>query len=201
MKSFLKLLAGGSLVVLCWVGAPAHAQTDFHLFHTVHPYNGNTLPLDPSKTVYGKTAAEVCAQRSAAEIMGPFANTPNIIFVGYLPEFAPHGDCGLRSLLNATSTVVITTPTIGPERAFCSSILAGANVNPNAPIPQICVATCPDPEKDAEGSCPVLRPKESGTPPICCGNPVNPGTGNKFQAETDLAAETSGRSFSPRCGR
>ena len=105
------------------------------------------------------------------------APTPNILYVGYLPEQGPNGSCGLRWLNTNGAPVVVTWAMIGPGTASCSDILGIAANNPNAPIPQSCVAQVPS-------------PKNAG----CCntGNPVNPGTGNKFQAETDLVPARAG---------
>src|SRR5258706_16008507 len=59
--------------------------------------------------------------------------------------------------------------------------------------------TCPDDQKGPDGRCRVLSPKDLGEPckqckKPCptCGNPINTGTGNKYQAETDLNAAVAG---------
>ena len=61
--------------------------------------------------------------------------------------------------------------------------------NPNT---DTCDNKCPDGAiADARGYCPVITPipeKNSGAPETCAGNPLNVGTGNKYQAETDLPA-------------
>jgi YD repeat-containing protein len=181
----------GLVLLSSWFANFASGQTDPNPFFTQTPYDGNTLPLDLSRTVYGKSLAEVCGQRTAAEI-ALFNNFKNVQYIGWL-DTGGDGFCGVLWLNDAASPpVLVTSLSIGPARALCSDVLTiGAN-NPTAAVSQLCTMQCADSDKDANGDCPITGPKRSGPPPDCCANPVSPATGNKYQAETDLTAALPG---------
>jgi len=182
------------LFSLSWLGGSAHAQ---YVFATIYPYDGSSLPLDLSKQIFATTMAELCPQRTDAEIfwfMDP-NRPPNLLYVGFLPpgvipNGSPNGYCGYQTLnYNANPPVVVTTPVIPPNTIYCSQVPGMAN-NPNAALPQWCLMACPDDQKGTDGSCLVLSEKQSGK--CCLGNPVNPATGNKYEEETDLASVIAG---------
>jgi len=183
------------VLILSWLSGWAQAQTT--LFYADYPYDGtyaaNGVPRDWSKSVYGKTMAEVCAQRTASEInfTGRGNETHPLLYVGWLPSGA-NGVCGVQ-WLNTTPDpdVVVTEDVIPANTRSCSDIFSiASNLDPNAPVPQICAMQCPLDQIGPDGDCRALSPKNSGEQCPTCGNPVNPATGNKFQAETDLAPGT-----------
>jgi YD repeat-containing protein len=185
MKSFLKQLL--FVAAACAAGA-AHPQVI--LWHTLAPYDGGVRPFDPSRAVYGKTGAAVCAQRTDAE-MKNFTNFPNVVFVGWIPDPNPEhpGHCGVQWLNDVSNPpVLVTTLAFQPGAAFCPDVVNGAISNPNRPVPQVCVITCPPPQVLINGECKIF------SPPCCptAGNPIHPGTGNKAQHETDLVAAVPG---------
>jgi YD repeat-containing protein len=172
------------LLVVClyFPGSHLHAQQN-GVFFTGFPYDGNNAPADRSKIVFGSTPEEVCAQLTEAEIIG--AQTAPIVFVGTLPG----GTCGYQYLaifFDGTSAV-ITNGDFNADFAPCGTVFA-----PPAPQPPICFLPCPADQVGPDGFCRDTSPKNGGPPCPGCGNPVNPGTGNKFQAESDLAARGPG---------
>jgi hypothetical protein len=161
------------LFSLSWLGGSAHAQD---LFTTLYPYGGDNLPLDFSKQIFAVTMPELCPQRTDGELIQGSIWPPNLIYVGWLT--------GLAAVSSSITTpVVTTTPLIPPNKVYCSQLLSPGN-NPNVPLPQWCLMACPDNQKGTDGSCLVLSEKQSGEPCTKCGNPVNPATGNKYEAET-----------------
>src|SRR5258706_5234688 len=186
------------LVALLLRGGFAHADEMF--FYTLFPYDGSTLPLDITKIIYAKTMPELCAQRTTAEMLGLGPTPPNTIYVGYLSSGPPGGSCGTRSLNYVVDPpVVVTWGLVGPAAMSCAGTIDTAKVTPGATVPQTCVMPCPDDQKGPDGRCRVLSPKDAGEPckqckKPCptCGNPINTGTGNKYQAETDLNAAIAG---------
>ena len=186
------------LLALLVLRGTAFAQETF--FFSQYPYDGTytnstpPIPVDPSKMVYGKTMAELCAQKTTTEITQFLlpANAP-LLYVGWLPS-GLHGVCGFR-WANAVVTppVTVTTVVIGANLRTCPDTISYAGNNPGAPIPQAClISACEDADRLADGYCPVSSPKVAGESCPECGNPINPATGNKFQAETDLGAVVPG---------
>jgi len=84
---------------------------------------------------------------------------------------------------------VINTPQFSATLSNCQETFP-----PTAPAPPICSHPCPGGQVGPDGFCRDTSPKNGGGPPpdCCSGNPVNTGTGNKFQAESDLAARGPG---------
>src|SRR5262245_23237469 len=74
----MRVLVAVCALLLCL--SPAEAQ---NFYYTAWPY-GAFLPPDPSKIVFGKTMAEVCAARSDKELILPEPNPPTnpVTFVG-----------------------------------------------------------------------------------------------------------------------
>jgi YD repeat-containing protein len=120
--------------------------------------------------VYGATLAEVCAKRSQAEIIQFAPPPPDLIIIGWIPDGSPEGSCGMKWLING---ILATSIGILPTKQPCPDAVSGGGANPNRPVPQGCIVNVPPPEN-------------GGPPEPCCGNPVNWGTGNKYQADTDL---------------
>jgi len=192
-RSFLFLLC------LYFPGSHLHAQQNTFLF-TYFPYDGANFAFDPSKIVYGSTQEEVCAERSVWEITGGFTapGSNALIYFGMMPE----GTCGANApccgfqwlnMVNGPPGIVINTPQFAGTLASC-----GETFPPTAPPPPSSLCSCPP-----GASC---SPKDGGGPPTCgggggggggdgggspssfCGNPVNAGTGNKRESETDLTS-------------
>jgi YD repeat-containing protein len=161
------------------VALSANAQYDG--YHFIWPY----LNSQPSKAAVGATPAEACAQRTDAEILQTINPATPILFVGLLPS----GQCGFQ-WYNATRDEVTDFPKVTPAFATCAQFNA---MVPEYPRPAICSLECPADQKDATGLCRVSTPKNPGPPCPRCANPVHPGTGNKFQAESDLAPVAGGQ--------
>jgi YD repeat-containing protein len=129
----------------------------------------------------------MCAKRTDAEIRFLHSSAAEavhpIVFIGLLPS----GNCGYR-WMNTTPVppVLVTTEAIAPQFASCETFNSFV---PQYPRPPLCPLNCPSDQKDpVTGLCRLSTPKNAGKPCPECGNPVHPGTGNKFQAEIDLAA-------------
>ena len=191
MKSFLKCLVAG----LGFVASLAAAQQPYGAFHALSPYDGNNaelgFPFDLSRAAVGSTRAEMCANRGDLE--QSFFHSPSaravhpIVYIGLLPS----GNCGYRFMNNAVVPgVLATVEMIAPNFATCQTFIPSASQYPRPPL---CPLDCPAEQKDpATGLCRVSMPKSAGNPCPKCGNPVHPGTGNKFQEDVDLPS-TSGR--------
>ena len=166
---------------------PLHAQQSGFDF-TFYPYDGNNQPFDGSRMAVGDTPEEACAARSSAEIINFRTGNQarDIFYIGWL---SPEGQCGWRSnnCVPGQGCVVVTSGAFNPQGAFCGSFPASIR-------PARCFVPCPNGQALSDGSCPVSSPKNQGSPPphCCGGNPVNTGTGNKFQRETDLAGTGAG---------
>jgi YD repeat-containing protein len=192
VKPPLRLLVA-FLFSLSWFSGSAHAQD---LFTTTYPYDGNNLPLDLSKQIFARTMPELCPQRTDAELffgLPPPRGVP-VLYIGFLPQSTVgtiNGLCGYQ-WFNAARNEIVTVGVIPPNKMFCSEVPRMAAVDPNAALPQWCLMACPDNQKGSDGYCPVLSPKQSGKSCPKCGNPVNPATGNKYEAETDLASVIAG---------
>jgi len=160
------------LVCLYFSGSYLHAQQDI-VFFTIFPYDGNNLPFDPSKIVYGSTPEEVCAKRTSAEILGPMGFLANpqgpVTFIGLLPG----GSCGFQwlNLVNGPPGVVVTVPEFSAQGATCEQIRFSVGCD-------LCGCSAGGGSGGGGG----------GSDGTWCGNPVNAGTGNKLQSETDLTA-------------
>lgn len=175
MKWFQTSVVVISFVLLPFFCVPAWAQTQ-QLFVITDPYNNITRPFDPTRRVYGKTQAEVCGQRTVAELTN-FGSYPTLFFAGYSSDCGPN-TCDIKWINTGHGgDAVVTTCTLTMAAASCQELLADPAGHPN--IPQECVAQVP-------------TPKNAGQPCPSCGNSINPGTGNKYQAETDLAPVTAG---------
>jgi YD repeat-containing protein len=191
VKSLLELFGGrwlgAALAVALTFGAPlANAQQEYGAYHFLYPYDGNNKPIDLSRAAVGSTVAEACSKRTQDEITGGYDNPVHpFISVGVVQPAPPA--CGFY-WLNTTPDpdAVITVPVVAPQFHSCESF---ASFPPQYPKPALCPLNCPADQKDpSTGLCRLSSPKNAGPPCPKCGNPVNPGTGNKFQAETDLAS-------------
>src|SRR5258708_22405155 len=169
--------------------SPSHAQQNGVLY-TFWPYDGSSFALDFTKIAYGSTPAEVCAQRNEFELTlgGGLSGSDHLIFLGLLSN---GGDCGFR-WVNPQGGAVITQSDFFPQFATCQDINAFDSRIPRPPTPQ-CFSN--DPPKN--GGCGCCENGGSGGAGggaggggdggSWCGNPINAGTGNKFQLETDLS--------------
>src|SRR6267378_2375242 len=159
VKLLLRLLVV-FLFSLSWLSGSAHAQD---LFTATYPYDGNNFPLDLSKQIFARTMAELCPQRTDAEILGGFYAGP-VLYVGFFPEGTPgapiNGMCGYQ-WFNANRNEIVTVGVLPPNKMYCSAVPEMAN-NPNAALPQWCLMTCPDDQKGPDGYCLVLSPKQGG---------------------------------------
>jgi YD repeat-containing protein len=181
MRAFLVACA---LLLSC---APVGAE--YNIYWTVFPYDGSQspqFPSDISRMVFGRNPADACSKRTADEIIATHRPAREdlhpIVFVGMLNP----NSCGFQWV---NDPYVINEPMITPASNFCSQT---TNWPANWPSPPKCALDCPDTDK-INGNCPPSTPKNGGTPCPKCGNPVNPGTGNKFQEETDYAAIADGQ--------
>lgn len=180
-------LLRAAFALVLTVGAPlANAQQSYGAYHFTYPYDGNNRPIDFSRAAIGSTVAEACSKRSQDEITGGYNNqTHPLIFVGVV-QAAPAA-CGFV-VLNTTPDpdIPVTNPVVTPEFHSCESF---AFFPAQYPKPPLCPLTCPPEQKDPEtGLCWLSTPQNAGLPCPRCPNPVHPGTGNKFQPETDLAS-------------
>jgi YD repeat-containing protein len=164
----------------------AGAQQQYGAYHFTYPYDGNNRPIDFSRAAIGSTVAEACSKRSQDEITGGYNNqTHPLISVGVVqPSPAACGYLWLNT--TGDPDIVIVHPVVAPQFHSCESF---AFFPPAYPKPPLCPLNCPADQKDPEtGLCRLSTPKNAGRPCPECGNPVNPGTGNKFQAERDLVS-------------
>jgi YD repeat-containing protein len=177
--------------LLACVAIQAGAQ-GYRVFHILSPYEGNPPnPLDPSRAALGTTFAEACGQRSLYEMSGFGAHTQaqTATYVGILPN----GSCGFL-WLNATHNEIAPFSFANEFSVSCAEY-SDNFFYPKPPWPQapLCTIDCPANQKDpATGLCWTSTPKNAGPPCPKCANPVNPATGNKYQAETDIAGRADG---------
>src|SRR5215831_6257050 len=181
-------------------------QNPVTVLYTLYPYDGNQpadlqfnlIPRDVTKIAYGVTPAELCAKRTAAEIEGPVWQLHPlgpVLFVGIVVQSV--GDCGFI-WENLTAGVPAQTAVFLGDSVTCPS-LAGLPLG--APPPPQCFRVgspknpgpppCPCPNVGPR-PCLCLKTGKNGAPLCPCGNPINAGTGNKFQAETDLQEPGAG---------
>lgn len=159
------------------------AKADIAFFYTAFAEG------DQVRIVFGRSIEEWCANEPYSDILGINANNPTlqVVFVGLVsPVF-----CGY-TWMNGPFPIV--TPTLVPTFDHCSSTPGWPA---NWPRPPFCPLDCPDSQKDATGVCRLSTVKNAGAPCKTCGanvaNPVNPGTGNKFQQEVDYAPQGDGQ--------
>ncbi len=151
------------------------------------PYDGTNGPSDPSRIAFGSSVAETCAVRSDAEMIGNSLPPGNpILFVGVLDPIT----CGYQWLNGSNPGIVVDRPQVRPAWDTCSNYM---NAPPAYARPAMCYLDCPDSMKDSTGFCRNSSGPNLGQPDLCCGNPINPGTGNKFQAETDYRGTGQGQ--------
>jgi RHS repeat-associated protein len=177
------------LASLCCLSPIAQAQ-EYGAFHFLTPYDGVNAPLDLSRAAVAPTPAEACAQRNEAELVnfrdnGEFTQGP-IIYVGLLPSGVHCGFQWLNMVLGPPG-ILNTTSSVTLQFATCAEF---DGFNPAYRRPALCFINCPADQKDATGLCRLSTPKNAACPSPSCGNPVHPGTGNKFQAETDYRTPT-----------
>jgi YD repeat-containing protein len=178
-----KVLAAVAAACLAVVLNPcAQAQTGAWGF--LWPYDGAAGPLDRARFAWGATPSQACGQRTDDELLHGFHDGPStpVVFVGLLNG----GACGYQwlNLCCGGPGSLITNGDVGPAFHTCQEIAA---FTPQIPRPSWCLMQCPDDQKDQAGFCLPASPKNAGHQCPTCGNPVNPGTGNKFQAELDFA--------------
>jgi YD repeat-containing protein len=185
----LRTKAKAWALLLCLVGLsiPAshlRAQQDF-LFIALWPYNGAAGPFDRSKLIWGETPEEVCAKRTVFELtdFGTAPGADRVVFFGMLPS----GSCGYTWLnVTTTGSIIVANPDFTPTFVTC----AGFPTATGFPAPPPCPTN-----SSKDGGCGSAGGGggdgggggAGGGGGSWCGNPVKIGTGNKFQAETDLA--------------
>ena len=190
--SLVRSFGGCLMAALGLVASFALAQSPqpYGAYHFLYPYDGNNRQLDLSKAAVGRTPGEACAVRSADEITGGYNNSIHpLLFVGMLDSTT----CGWQ-WLNTTPDpdVVVNVPTVVPQFDSCAAF---DGFVPQHPRPPLCPLKCddlPGAQDPTTGLCWWSGPKGGGKPCPACGNPINPGTGNKFQEETDLALSGEG---------
>jgi YD repeat-containing protein len=139
-----------------------------------------------SNPAFGSSPPEVCSGVSTADYFAalPPPSGAQVLYVGQLPS----GPCGYQwlNLVNGPPGQVVTWSVFGVSSATCQEAQGWVS---SIPRPPICFIQCPDAQKDpVTGECLLSTKKNQACPDKPCANPVNPGTGNKFQAETDIVA-------------
>jgi len=174
------------LFCLYFPGSQLHAQQN-GLFYVFWPYDASNFGLDFTRIAYGSTPEEVCAQRNEFELTlnGGLSGSDHLIFLGSLSS---GGNCGFR-WINPQGGSVITQSDFFPTFASCQEINTFDSRIPRPTTPQ-CISNVPP----KEGGCGCCESDGSGgggggggDGGSFCGNPINAGTGNKFQLETDLS--------------
>jgi len=155
------------------------------VLYTLYPYDGrrtdasrNPIPRDVTKIAYGVTPEELCAKRTEAELVPSLFNAGPILFVGIVQE--RFGECGFI-WDNISVGVSVNGPVTVPEFqgiAIACTPSGLGQLPAGAPSPPQCFR--------------VGSPKNAGCSDAACGNRVNPRTGNRFQAETDLQKPGAG---------
>ena len=165
------------LFCLYFPGLILHAQQN-GVFWALWPYDGASGPFDLTKMAFGSTPEEVCAQRSQFELTGFNNLEVPVIYSGMLPS----GSCGYIWLnIVPSGTFVIPHPDFTPRLDTCQQV---AGFPAGTPEPPQCVSDVPP----KGGGCTEGSGGSSGGDDgTWCGNPINAGTGNKFQVETDLS--------------
>ncbi len=175
------------LRLLCLAIPASHlqAQQQSFFFIALWPYDGAAGPSDRSKLIWGSTPEEVCAKRTVFELtdFGTAPGADRVVSFGMLPS----GSCGYTWVnVTPTGSITVANPDFTPTFVTCGGFPTAAGFP--APPP------CPT-NSSKGGGCGSAGSGGGGTgggagggsDGSWCGNPVKIGTGNKFQAETDLA--------------
>ena len=171
------------VVALLLLSVP-NVCAQYDAYHFSWPYS------DLSRAAMGTSPAEACAKRTEQEYLffNPGPNHP-VIYSGLLPS----GQCGFQwlNMVGGPPGYLINSPAVTPSFNTCTQFNGFV---PQYPRPALCPLDCPADQKDpATGLCRLSTPKNAGAPCPACANPIHPGTGNKFQAETDLAPAGGGQ--------
>ena len=164
----------GALLVfacICLSASRVYAQQN-DLYIALWPYDGAAGPFDRSQLIFGYTPEEVCAKRSLFELTD-FGTSPTgvgVVFSGMLAS----GSCGYVYVTDLGA--VVNNPDFTPTFVGCSGYPTASGFPPRPPCPA---------NSGKNGGCDSAGGGGSGG--SWCGNPVNIGTGNKFQVEADLA--------------
>jgi RHS repeat-associated protein len=163
-------------------GSIALAQ-EYGAYHYLYPYEGTHFPLDFTRAAVAPTVPEACAVRNESEMTALFFGPPPgpVTYIGSINA----NQCGVRWL---NGDIPNQNAIVSPQFATCSQFDSFPVAYPR---PALCFLTCPVDQKEGD-TCRLSTPKNLGCVDGLCANPVHPGTGNKFQAETDYASRAAG---------